>query len=101
MPFEGEILDASHLGLERLLVAAADSQRAGRYDVAESLAEQAVDLDDRNIAAKFLLGVLCARNGKTQRAGGLLRQVLEVEPQSYEALISLSNISREQGDATE
>jgi len=86
---------------DRLVAAAADAQRSGKFDVAGQFAQNALDLDPGCVAAKFLLGVAHARLGQNIQAAGLLTQVLDADPRAYEALISLSTIYRESGKSVE
>jgi tetratricopeptide (TPR) repeat protein len=83
----------------QLVANASKAQQTGDVAAASKLCEQALELDPAFIPAKFLAGILAARQGQTALAIGYLQGVLEIEPQSYETLVSLSNVYLESGQA--
>jgi tetratricopeptide (TPR) repeat protein len=86
---------------ESLLAAAAEAQRAGRMDLAEQHCRQALELSPDCIPAQYVLGILLAREGDTLEAISLLTKVVAAEPNTYEALISLSSVYLDTGDIQE
>ena len=82
---------------DQLLASSAAAQRAGKFESANSFADQALSLDPTNLSGLFLAGVASARLGNILRAEKMFCRLLEVEPRAYEALISLSTLYREGG----
>lgn len=82
---------------DQLLASAAAAQRAGNFESANSLADQALLLDPTNLSGLFLAGVASARLGQILRAEQMFCRLLKVEPRAYEGLISLSTLYREGG----
>ncbi len=83
--------------LESLLAAAIEAQRTGHFDTAEELASKALALDRNCLRAKLILGFLFARKSESAKAIPLLNEVLAAEPDSFEAMISLSALHLENG----
>jgi tetratricopeptide (TPR) repeat protein len=84
--------------LDRLISEAARFHRQGRPEEAAQSAKAAVAIDSNSVAARFLLGVISARSGDRECAYEMLESVLRMDPRSFETLISLSTLYRE--DAT-
>ncbi|HEY3781157.1 MAG TPA: sulfotransferase [Fimbriimonadaceae bacterium] len=86
------------MSLNEVLFAAAEAQKGGRFDEAEHFCRKAFELSPENAAAKYILGTLLARQGRTAEASNLLEDVRKLEP-SYEVLHSLSTLYLDQGEA--
>jgi len=86
---------------DRLLVAAAEAQKSGKFETAQRFAQEALDIDPQSVPAMFLLGVASARQGDFVRAEAMLQKVLVADPNAYEALMSLSTLYRERGQLDE
>lgn len=86
---------------DRLLEAAERAHRSGQTDEALRQASAALDLDSTSVTAKFLLGLAYARKRDYSNAESMLREVLGVDPDAFEALVSLSTVLRDVGKLDE
>lgn len=82
---------------DRLLEEGAAAQRAGQFEAAQRLAQEALEADPSSVPAMFLLGIAHARRGDPVRAEVMLQRVLGADPKSFQALISLSTVYRDLG----
>jgi tetratricopeptide (TPR) repeat protein len=94
-------LNQANHNFDRLLSAATDALGSGQIDIAAQAAEQALALNPESVAAKYLVGVTAARRREHDLAAKMLSQVLEADPNFYEAVISLATIFRETGNHIE
>ena len=86
---------------DRLISEAAAALRAGKLDVAFQHAGAAADIDPKCVPAKLITSLVHIRQGNGSIAEGILREILASEPDTYEALVSLSTICRDSGKIEE
>ncbi len=75
---------------QELLQRAMPLHQAGRFDQAEPLYGQALELDPRNYPALHLMGLMRLQQGRLPEALALMEQALEIQPGQPDTLANLA-----------
>ncbi|MHB8636787.1 MAG: tetratricopeptide repeat-containing sulfotransferase family protein [Fimbriimonadaceae bacterium] len=86
---------------ESKLAAAGSAHAAGKLELAERLAAEALNLSPGDVRAHLLLGVLAGKSGRDGEAIDHLQSVVSAQPDSFEALFWLSTLHRRGGKLKE
>ncbi|QYD68049.1 methyltransferase [Paraburkholderia edwinii] len=84
---------------EALLADASRLADEGRFDHAERVANQCVNIHGPDASAFYLLGLIMDARGRGADAGDYYRKALYLEPSHYEALTHLAALLEMTGDA--
>jgi len=86
---------------DELLSTAAEAQAAGRFDEAERSAREILASDPTDIEAMLVVAIVRVNNNDLALAEAILRQILQLNPRSFDANFWLSAVLRRLGQLPE
>ncbi|MHB8474377.1 MAG: O-linked N-acetylglucosamine transferase, SPINDLY family protein [Gammaproteobacteria bacterium] len=89
------------LNIDQVLQSGMQHHQAGRFQQAESIYRQVLELEPENVSALHMLGVLMYHMGRPALAIESITRAIQIDPACADAHNHLGNILREQGRVEE